>query len=278
MQRVYLGMRRVGGVVVCAAVMFLVQTPLWAAGTDAAISQGFSTSEELGQGTLVSLTEDAAKGAVVAANTDNGERLVGIVSDSSLVELSGTTNEVQVATSGTAYAFVSDINGEIKRGDKIAPSPVSGIGMKATESSQVLGTAGEDSSTAKLVSTRVATDRNGIEHTITIRLMTTQINVAYFQKPEDTDSFLPSFLTQFANAVVGRDVAPIRVLLSLVLLVAGFGGVAVLLYSSVRSSIISIGRNPLSSDAVHKGMFEVAGLALGILMVMLIAVYLVLVI
>lgn len=259
------------------AVIFSV--PLVAAAkVDSAISQGFTSQEDLSVGSLVSLTENAANGTVQAANTSNGVRLVGVTSKQSLIELSGGAREVQVVIGGSSYALVSDINGEVKRGDKIAPSPLSGVGMKATESTQVLGTVEQDFSEANQVSTQQITDKNGTEHTVKVGLVTTQVNVAFYQKPEDSASFLPSFLRKFANQVVGHEVAPIRILIALILLIASFGGVAVLLYSSVSSSIISIGRNPLSADAVHKGIFEVAALAIGILLLTLIALYLVLVI
>ena len=259
-------------------VLLWVQTPLLAAKVDSAISQGFTSQEELAIGSLVSLTEDATNGTVQAANTDNGQRLVGVMSKQSLVELTNGARGVQVVIGGSSYALVSDINGEVKRGDKIAPSPLSGIGMKATESTQVLGTVEEDFVNAKQVSEQQIKDKNDVSRTVKVGLVMTQVNVAYYQRPEDNATFLPSFMMQFANQLVGRQVAPIRVLIAFILLIASFGGIAVLLYSSVSSSIISIGRNPLSADAVHKGIFEVGALAVGILLLTLIALYLVLVI
>ena len=270
---------RLGGVGAAIMIVLLwVQTPLLAAKVDSAISQGFTSQEELAVGSLVSLTEDATNGTVQAANTDNGQRLVGVMSKQSLVELTNGARGVQVVIGGSSYALVSDINGEVKRGDKIAPSPLSGIGMKATESSQVLGTVEEDFVNAKQVSEQQINDKNDVSRTVKVGLVMTQVNVAYYQRPEDNATFLPSFLMQFANQLVGRQVAPIRVLIAFILLIASFGGIAVLLYSSVSSSIISIGRNPLSADAVHKGIFEVGALAVGILLLTLIALYLVLVI
>jgi hypothetical protein len=234
--------------------------------------------ESLPVGTLASFTNDTKDGMIESADTDNATRLVGVVSKSALIELSSGTSEIQTVISGSSLALVSDINGEVKRGDKITASPISGIGMKATESTQVLGTAEQNFTEAQQVSSREVTDKSGASQTIKVGLLTTQVNVAYYQKPDDTDSILPAFLLRFASNLVGRDVAPLRVLIALILLSAGFGGVAVLLYSSVRSSIISIGRNPLSADAVHKGVFEIAGIAFGVLLLTLIAVYLVLVI
>jgi hypothetical protein len=249
-----------------------------AAKVDSAISQGFIAKQNLPVGAVVSFTADVKDGTVEAGHTDNATRLVGVITKTALIELSGGASEVQVATSGSSFALISDINGEVKRGDKIAASPVAGIGMKATESTQVLGTAEENFSAAQQVSERKVTTTTGESRTIKVGLLTTQVNVAYYQKPDESDSILPAFLLRFASNLVGRDVAPLRVLIALVLLSAGFGGVAVLLYSSVRSSIISIGRNPLSADAVHKGVFEIAGIAFGVLLLTLIAVYLVLVI
>ena len=270
---------RLGGVGAAIMIVLLwVQTPLLAAKVDSAISQGFTSQEELAVGSLVSLTEDATNGTVQAANTDNGQRLVGVMSKQSLVELTNGARGVQVVIGGSSYALVSDINGEVKRGDKIAPSPLSGIGMKATESTQVLGTVEEDFVNAKQVSEQQIKDKNDVSRTVKVGLVMTQVNVAYYQRPEDNATFLPSFMMQFANQLVGRQVAPIRVLIAFILLIASFGGIAVLLYSSVSSSIISIGRNPLSADAVHKGIFEVGALAVGILLLTLIALYLVLVI
>jgi len=95
---------------------------------------------------------------------------------------------------------------------------------------------------------------------------------------DDEKSILPQFLINIAKSVAGRDVSVARVLIALLVLLAGIGSIAVVLYSSVRSSILSIGRNPLAASAVHKSLLEVSLLALGILLVMLGAVYLILVV
>jgi hypothetical protein len=108
-------------------------------------------------------------------------------------------------------------------------------------------------------------------------LIPVQVNVTYFVVPESQPkTFLPAFLQQVANSVAGREVAAIRVLISLLILILGFISSGILLYSSVQSSIISIGRNPLSKDAVHKSLLQVGIMAAGILLVMVIAIYLIL--
>ena len=258
------------------ALFSVVPAGVSAADTTAAISQGFEAEGEISPGTLVSFADKTKSGAVKAANTDTADRLVGVIANKPLVELSGGSKQAQVVLSGTTTVLVSDINGKVNYGDKIAPSPVSGVGMKATTSGLVVGTVSQDFASAKQVTERKVRDRDGNLQTVKIGLLPVQVNVSYFRAPDEDQTFLPSFLQQFLNAVAGKPVGLIRALISLGLLVAGFGGAGVIIYASVRSSIISIGRNPLSAPAVHRGLFEVAGMSMGILLVMVIAVYLVL--
>jgi hypothetical protein len=261
-----------------AALLFLgFIVPVASAADDtAAISQGFEAEGETTPGAIVSFADKSKTGAVKAANTDSSDRLVGVMADKPLVVLSGGSKTAQVVISGTAMVLVSNINGDIKYGDKIAASPVSGVGMRATTSGLVVGTASQDFSAAQQVSERQVRDRKGAMQTVKIGLLPVQVNVSYFRAPDEDQTFLPSFLQQFLNAVAGRPVGLIRALIALTLLFIGFGTAGILIYSSVRSSIISIGRNPLSAPAVHRSLFEVAAMSAGILLVMVIAVYLVL--
>lgn len=264
-------------IIFVAAVLFV---PLFAKQVlaQAAISQGFNAEGESAVGTVVSFSLGEAHDSVRPANTDSVERLVGVIAKKQLVELSNGTSQTQVITNGVAETLVSTVNGVIEKGDKLTASPFSGVAMKATESTQVIGTAQSGFSDATQVSERQVVDNTGAKHTVSVGLIPVQVNVSYYQKPETKTSFLPSFLQRFADAVAGRSVSSVRVVMALVILIVAFASVAVLLYSSTRSSIVAIGRNPLSSDSVNRSLFVVGAIAIGILLVMLIAVYLVLVI
>ena len=241
----------------------------------AAISQGFATNEtDLAVGALVGFTSNS-QNSVELSNSDRVNQLIGVIGSRPLVELSNNDREVQVVISGSTQALVSDINGAIVAGDKITASPINGIGMKANESALVVGTAQGDLDQATKT-TQTFTDKQGTPQEVNIGAIPVQINVTYYVAPDDQNSFLPPFLQAIANTVAGKDVSPVRVLVSSLVLIFGFVSIAVLLYSSTRSSIISIGRNPLSEGAVRKSLFEVGATALGILLVMLIAIYLVL--
>lgn len=240
-----------------------------------AISQGFKTTEtDVIAGALVSLTS-GSESTVQLANTDRVNQLIGVIGDRPLIELNNNDKEVQVVISGTTQTLVSDINGDIKAGDRITASPINGVGMKANSSSLTVGTAQDDLGTANTTN-RTINDKQGQPQTVKVGAVPLQINVSYYIAPEERDTFLPPFLQSVANSVAGKEVSGVRVLISTLVLLFGFVSIAVLLYSSIRSSIISIGRNPLSEGAVRKSLFEVGATALGILLVMLIAIYLVL--
>jgi hypothetical protein len=236
------------------------------------IAQGFkSTDPNVVAGAIVSL-KDGSPNTVELANQKNLDNVLGVVSDRSLIELAGS-GTVQIVTSGTATTLVSDINGDIKTGDKITSSPISGIGMKATTSTLVIGTA-----QAKLSSTELKTqtiiDKNGKQQTVKVGAMPIQVDRVFYEASET--SYLPPALQSFANAVAGRKVSAVRVLIASVLVLLLFVIVGVLLYSAVRSSIISIGRNPLSERAVRKSLLEVGLTVFGVLVFAAIAVYLLL--
>jgi hypothetical protein len=57
----------------------------------------------------------------------------------------------------------------------------------------------------------------------------------------------------------------------------GFLVMVIILRTAVASSLTSIGRNPLSADAIHKNFNAVALIALGVLLVALSTAYLALV-
>jgi len=52
------------------------------------------------------------------------------------------------------------------------------------------------------------------------------------------------------------------VLLALIVLVLGFASVITIVFSSVRSSITAIGRNPMAATSVRLGLLEVMLIAL----------------
>lgn len=240
----------------------------------AAIAQNFKTSDtNLTSGALMAF-KTGSNNTVELANTGNAQRLVGVIGTDTLLELNNGSG-VQVVTSGVAQILVSDANGAINAGDRITASPISGIGMKATDSIQGVGIAQSNLNIAS-AQTRTVTAQDGSLVQVHIGQVPIQINISFYAAPGSTASFLPAFLQDFANAVTGKEVAPVRVVIAALISVLSFVSIVVLLYSTVRSSIISIGRNPLSEKAVRKSIFQIGATVLGILLLTLITIYLIL--
>ena len=209
------------------------------------------------------------------ASPANSQDLVGVAGTKSLIELSSGTGSVQVVTNGTTEALVSDINGDVKTGDRITASPIAGVGMKATSSGVVVGTA-QANLASVTTGTQPVTNKKGKQVTVKIGTIPLQVDKVFYQAPTDQVSFLPPVLSDFANSVAGHQVSPIRIVAATLLILLLFVAVTILLYSSVRSSIISIGRNPLSEQAVHKSLLEVGLTVVGVLVFTVIVVYLIL--
>jgi len=259
--------------VLTAAVLVGAMLPV-AVSAATAISEGYATSDDLALGSLVSLEKNTTD-RVVAASTTNVDSLLGVVinDDSSLLSVTnGQDNQVQVATSGTIQVLVSDINGEVKRGDHITASPLSGIGMRASANVRVIGVAQSDTKQASKQSYK---DKDGKQHDVMIGQIPVLVNVAYyFKEPEKT--VVPGALQNVANALAGKEVSTLPILLSAAVFVIMLIVVCSIVYSMIRSSIISVGRNPMSQSAIYRDLIQLSGLVLAILGVGLVSIYLIL--
>lgn len=244
--------------------------------SNSAIAQQFQTTQtDITPASLVGIQKDNPK-QIELSDAEHVDQLVGVVSSEPLIELSSGGSGVQVVTSGITMALVSDLNGQIRAGDKVTASPVAGVGMKASEAAVVVGTS-QAALDSVQTETREITDLNGKKQSVRIGVIPVQVNVAFFSPDKDRESaFVPPFLQSLANNVSGRNVSPVRVLVAALVLLLVFLSITVLLYSSVRSSIISIGRNPLSENAVRKSLFEVGLTVLTITVFAVVIVYLIL--
>lgn len=251
-----------------------VALPVCAQG-NSSIAQNFRTTDlGITPAALVGTKKDNPN-TIELSSLGKAANLVGVVANKPLVELSGSGSGAQVVTSGTTATLVSDLNGDVSTGDKITVSPIEGVGMKATESTTIIGTAQGDLESAA-TEVRTITDSGGKQRAVKIGVLAVQIDIAYYSVPTKTSAFVPGFLQELANSIAGQAVSPVRVLLAGLIVLLLFISITALLYSAVRSSIISIGRNPLSERAVRKSLMQVS---LGVLLVLtcsILIIYLVL--
>lgn len=238
-----------------------------------ALSQGYKTSETLTPGTLVGL-DASADGAIRSSNTDREGELIGVVvaADSTSLSLTGASTNVQVVTNGTASALVSTINGDIKKGDAIAVSPINGVGMKATAAGRVLGLAQNDFSASSSGATTQSIDTKTSKEQVALGSVQVSIAVGYYTPPS-AKTFVPQSVQSYVNNLVGKNVSPYRIVTSAALLLLGLALVIIILNSAIRSSMESIGRNPLAKGAVNAGLYKIIFLSILVLLVTLASVY-----
>lgn len=240
------------------------------------ISQGYLTKDQLPLGSMVSLAKDSSD-HVEIATVANVNTLIGVVIDpgNSLLSVStGKETQVQVATSGVVQVLVADINGTVNAGDNITASPISGVGMRASVNTKVVGIA-QDSMNSNNSSKQTYKDKSGKEHTARIGTVPVLVNVSYFFKQPDK-TIIPQALQNIANSLAGKNVKPLPIIISAALFIITLIVVVSIIYSMIRSSIISVGRNPMSQSAVYRDLIQLSGLVLTILAVAVVAIYLIL--
>jgi hypothetical protein len=126
--------------------------------------------------------------------------------------------------------------------------------MKATEAGKIIGIAERD---AVIGGQEVAvTDDKGQVTQAKLGTVTVVLQVAYYVPPPDK-SPVPQFLQAFVNSLAGKSVSLVRLLGSTVLVLLGTVAVSVLLFSAVRNTMISIGRNPLARTSIYRSLWQV---------------------
>jgi hypothetical protein len=246
------------------------------ASAESYISQGYYTDSSLSLGSIVSLKVNTTD-SVEAGSINNVEGLFGVVinAGSSPITLSSSSgNQVQVGTTGTLPVLVSDMNGAVVLGDHITASPISGVGMKATGNVKVVGIAQSDLG-ANGSKSQTYTDNDGVKKSVLIGEVPVLVNVAYYFKEPDK-TLIPSVLQNLANTIAGKNVNSLPILISAGIFIVTLIVVVSIVYAMIHSSIISVGRNPMSQSAIYRDLIQLSALVLGILAVAVIAIFLVL--
>lgn len=242
-----------------------------------AITKGFISSDEsLKPGMVVSLSSDSSDSKnpnVERANEENSDRIVGVATtvDEGTITVASSGQNVFVESSGEISAYVSDLNGKVKRGDQLTVSPLSGIMANfAPGSKVVLGVALEDFPDQNY-QTRQIESADGSK-TVNIA----QISVNLDMKNLVQNSQLDSSLERLGRSVAGKDVSEIRIIAALVIFLLVLLAEGSILYGAISSSITSVGRNPLASKSIRKQLLQVIVVAMAVLILGLLAIYVIL--
>jgi len=243
------------------------------------VTQGYKSEKVLQRGTTVSLdAEDTSR--VVAVTKENEDRIHGVVvaSNDSAFTLSDDEEKTFVATVGRFDALVSTEGGAIQQGDFLTVSSITGIVRKAAEVDRyTIGKAIESfSGEQNVISTTSLTDSASNVNKVAIGRISVDLNVGSNPLLRPTESNLPEALKKFTELIAGKQVSAIRVYIGLFILLSASAISGSLLYSGVRSSMISIGRNPLSKKSITKSLLQIVMTSIIIFLIGLFGVYLLL--
>jgi hypothetical protein len=244
------------------------------------VTQGYKSDTLLQNGMIVGLDpKDVTK--VEPINSAQYNLLHGVVVNpsNSIILIGNNSTNVYVSTSGRVSVMVNDQNGNINPGDYVALSSVSGIGDKAILTDPlVLGksvSAFNATDSAQQIGTVTVKDSTGKTSSLHIGYVT--IDIAIGKNPLIvTDNSLPSILSRASNLVAGKIVSPVRVYVSILVLAITAFVSGSLIYGGVRSSMISIGRNPLSKKVITRSLTQVVIVSLLVFLSGVFGVYLLL--
>lgn len=256
-----------------AIAVFMAFSTLFIGSQVQAIARGYSTSDESLSPGMVAALSNSGDSEVERADQSSGKRVVGVVTtfDGSSVTLASGSSKVLVESEGDILAYVSDIGGEIKRGDLLAVSSFKGILMKSSGTGAVLGVALEDSSSvAEENVTNYAYKENGASKTT--RIFKIKINLNK-QSAATSAQVGPSALSKIGESITGKQVSDIRVLAALIIFVLVMIAEGGIIYGAVTSAITALGRNPLARKMIRREMTRVIIVAIGVLGIGLGAVY-----
>ena len=242
------------------------------------VTQGYESDETIQRATIVSLVQDNPL-KVEPATLDNIDRMHGVVvarNDATFV-LTAEEEQTLVTTNGRFEVFVSDENGPVAPGDFVTVSRVGGIGMKAGDAEpSILGKANGsfDGESAVLSTTEI--NVNGIAQKVSIGRIQVDLGIAGNPLFKPTKANVPGFLERIAESIAQKPVDPTRVYIGMIIFFASVAVAATLLYSGVRSSVISVGRNPLSKKSITKSLIQIILTSVIILLLGIFGVYLLL--
>ncbi len=245
------------------------------------VVQSYGTSTNLEVGLMVEL-QPGNSSDVVALNQADATKMFGVVvNPNSAAESLSTVNsahQAYVATTGNYQVLVDSENGSIHAGDYITISSVSGVGMKATSSDQIIlgKTLSTFLGTTDSLGSTVLKSSNGQSSTVQLGLVDVSIEVAHNPLLQSSKPNLPGFLLSAGQSVANKPVSEGRVYIGLLILAISAIIAGSMLYAGIKSSIVSIGRNPLSKRSITRSLIQVTLTSLIVFILGLFAVYLLL--
>jgi hypothetical protein len=245
------------------------------------VVQSYGSSTNLEVGLIVELQPGNSSNVEVLTQAD-ATKMFGVVvnpNDAAVsISSSNSAYPAYVATTGNYQVLVNNENGPIRVGNYITISSINGVGMKADDTDQiVVGKALSNfSGTSDSLGSTILKNSRGQTSTVQLGLVDVSIAIAHNPLEQNTRPDLPSFLINAGKSVANKPVSEARIYISLVII--GISAIisGSMLYAGIRSSIVAIGRNPLSKRSITRSLIQVTLTSLIVFILGLFAVYLLL--
>ncbi|HEX5796833.1 MAG TPA: hypothetical protein VFX86_00400 [Candidatus Saccharimonadales bacterium] len=268
------GASKILAVIFLSVSSLLVITGMLSAQT---LNRGYKADQTLQKGMLVKEKDgDPTKVEPLTRETLDSLKGVVVARNDSPVVIASEDQTVFVASTGVYEVLVSDENGMIEPGDYLSISSLSGIAMKATrEQSLVLGRAAAAfSGQGDAIG---STARESDNKQINFGRIETDIAIAAnpLQKNSRLDT-VPKILREVSSSVAGQPVSNARIWLASIVFIATSLLTGIMLYGGTKSSLLALGRNPLSKASIIRGLLQVVILGLTVFICGMFGVYLLL--
>jgi hypothetical protein len=112
--------------------------------------------------------------------------------------------------------------------------------------------------------------------TVYLGMILVSVNVTHNPLLQNSHPLLPGFLIKAGQSIADGPVSTGKIYLCLLILFISMLISGSMLYAGVRSSIISVGRNPLSKVSIYRSLLQVTLTSLIVFILGLFAVYLLL--
>lgn len=240
----------------------------------APLIQTYSSNKPLLAGTVVFI--DAKTGYVEAASTEDNRKILGVVVgvDDPQPGLNNALNKVLVARSGKISILVSDVNGTIQSGDKISTSQIPGVSMKAAKGETAIGIAKEAYDGSKGQNSYEVTNSSGVTKTANSAAIHAEIQLQNLNGGSGA-SGSASVSDRADTPNDGNFISSTGVIISIVIVLILIVIMVIIVYTNVRSSFISIGRNPLEQKGIPKELNKTLFTALGFMAVCIVIIFLI---
>ncbi|HLC91605.1 MAG TPA: hypothetical protein VJC09_00975 [Candidatus Saccharimonadales bacterium] len=243
-------------------------------------SQSYNSNTELTIGTVVS-TDSPGGNNLELAKLDNEALMVGVVTNTedSLIDIQPNGSNITIAKTGEVLIIVTDATGDIKSGDNLVISSLSGVATKDTADSKAkkyIAIASEsfDANTSDTHTVNV-TYADGSTKDVHVGSINAKMNLV--DRPPNKNTQDQNFIVALISRLIGKPVNKAKLIAATVVVVTTLLITGVMLQGSIRGSFIALGRNPLSKPLILSNLFRVIAISILILEVGIAVGYIILV-